>query len=157
MYTIWNEEYLGALTEKCVCQSLVMLCLVLYYVLIIQLVLLLKMIDMLKIFRIIALWEAVSTLILFFIAMPIKYILPNFIEVPEEIRMGTVRIAGSIHGFLVVLFVVLLLVCWREYRWKFSKVLTYFFVSLIPIVSFWVEIDLKKEIKALQSSTSHLQ
>lgn len=101
---------------------------------------------MLRIFRQIALWEAISTVFLFFVAMPIKYILPHFMEVPEEVRLGTVRIAGSIHGFLVVIFVVLLIMAWQTYNWKFKRVLTYLVVSLIPIVSFWIEKDLKKII-----------
>lgn len=102
--------------------------------------------NMLKIFRLVALWEAISTIILFFIAMPIKYVLPSFMEVPEDIRNGSVRIAGSIHGFLVVVFVILLIVCWQSFNWKISRVIKYFIASLIPIVSFWVEIDLKKLI-----------
>ncbi|MCI0920733.1 DUF3817 domain-containing protein [Sphingobacterium rhinopitheci] len=102
---------------------------------------------MLRIFRFIALLEAISTVILFFVAMPVKYILPRFMEVPEDIRLGTVRIAGSIHGFLVVVFVILLLMCWQSFNWKISRVLKYFVVSLIPIFSFWVEIDLKKVIE----------
>jgi len=93
---------------------------------------------MLRIFQQIALWEAISTVILFFVAMPLKYIG----GIPEA-----VQVAGSIHGFLVVVFVVLLILCWNEYKWPFSKVLKYFFVSLIPIVSFWVEKDVKKELK----------
>ncbi|WDF68106.1 DUF3817 domain-containing protein [Sphingobacterium oryzagri] len=92
---------------------------------------------MLRIFRQIALWEAISTVILFFIAMPLKY----FADVPEA-----VKVAGSIHGFLVVLFVILLIMCWNEYKWTLKRVATYFVVSLIPIVSFWVEHDLKKQI-----------
>ncbi|WP_140937462.1 DUF3817 domain-containing protein [Sphingobacterium lumbrici] len=98
---------------------------------------------MLRIFRQIALWEAISTVILFFVAMPLKY----FADVPEA-----VRIAGSIHGFLVVIFVILLLACWQMYHWKLSKVLIYFAVSLIPIVSFWVEKDLKKVIEGKKSN-----
>lgn len=94
---------------------------------------------MLRIFQQIALWEAVSTVILFFVAMPLKY----FADIPEA-----VRIAGSIHGFLVVLFVILLVMCWNEYKWSFSRVAKYFFLSLIPIVSFWVEKDLKKQMLA---------
>ena len=101
---------------------------------------------MLRIFRQVALWEAISTIILFFIAMPVKYLLPHFMEVPEDIRVGTVRIAGSIHGFLVVLFVILLVMCWSEFKWTFKRAAGYFFASLIPIVSFWVEKDLKKVI-----------
>lgn len=103
---------------------------------------------MLRIFRLVALWEAISTIILFFVAMPIKYVLPHFMDVPDDVRNGTVRIAGSIHGFLVVVFVILLIMCWQSYNWKFSRVVKYFIVSLIPIASFWVEIDLKKEINS---------
>ncbi|MFZ4863854.1 DUF3817 domain-containing protein [Sphingobacterium sp. Mn56C] len=103
---------------------------------------------MLRIFQQVALWEAISTLILFFIAMPVKYVLPYFMEVPDDIRNGAVRIAGSIHGFLVVIFVILLIVCWQSYQWTISRVIKYFVVSLIPVVSFWVEKDVKREIKA---------
>ncbi|GAA4517129.1 MULTISPECIES: DUF3817 domain-containing protein [Sphingobacterium] len=96
---------------------------------------------MLRIFRQIALWEAISTLILFFVAMPLKY----FADLPLA-----VRVAGSIHGFLVVVFVIMLLMCWKTYQWKISRVFKYFFLSLIPIVSFWVEKDLKKDILHLR-------
>ncbi|TYP98602.1 integral membrane protein [Sphingobacterium allocomposti] len=92
---------------------------------------------MLRIFRQIALWEAISTVVLFFIAMPLKYAA----GIPEA-----VKVAGSIHGFLVVLFVILLVMCWNEYKWSVGRVAKYFFLSLIPIVSFWVELDLKKQI-----------
>ncbi|MFD2968131.1 DUF3817 domain-containing protein [Sphingobacterium bambusae] len=92
---------------------------------------------MLRIFQQIALWEAISTVILFFVAMPLKYIA----KIPEA-----VKVAGSIHGFLVVLFVVMLIMCWSEYKWTLKRVATYFVLSLIPIVSFWVERDLKKQI-----------
>ncbi|MGJ1261497.1 DUF3817 domain-containing protein [Sphingobacterium spiritivorum] len=106
---------------------------------VIKLVLLLKFEDiiMLRLFRQIALWEAISTILLFFFAMPLKY----FADIPEA-----VRIAGSIHGFLVVIFVIMLIVCTVEYKWSVMKALKYFVVSLIPVASFWVELDLKKEI-----------
>jgi integral membrane protein len=92
---------------------------------------------MLRIFQQVALWEAISTVILFFVAMPLKYLA----DIPEA-----VRVAGSIHGFLVVIFVILLIMCWQTYNWKFSRVVKYFVLSLIPIVSFWVEQDVKKDI-----------
>ncbi|TDQ82805.1 DUF3817 domain-containing protein [Sphingobacterium yanglingense] len=111
---------------------------------------------MIRIFQQVALWEAISTIILFFIAMPIKYVLHHFMEVPDDVRNGAVRIAGSIHGFLVVLFVILLLACWQTYSWKFSRVVKYFVVSLIPIVSFWVERDVKKEIAAPKKAVNTL-
>src|SRR5690606_6338155 len=98
---------------------------------------------MLRIFQQVALWEAISTVLLFFVAMPLKY----FGGIPEA-----VLVAGSIHGFLVVLFVVLLIACWQTYNWKICRVVKYFFLSLIPIVSFWVEKDLKREITAQKAA-----
>ena len=98
---------------------------------------------MLRIFQQVALWEAISTVLLFFVAMPLKYIG----GIPEA-----VRVAGSIHGFLVVLFVVLLIACWQTYNWKIGRVVKYSFLSLIPIVSFWVEKDLKREITAQKAA-----
>lgn len=103
---------------------------------------------MLRIFKQIALWEAISTLILFLVAMPIKYVLPYFIQVPDEFREGAVRIAGSMHGFLVVVFVILLIMCWQTYNWSISRVIKYFVISLIPVFSFWVERDIKRELQA---------
>lgn len=111
---------------------------------------------MIRIFQQVALWEAISTIILFFVAMPIKYVLNHFMEVPDDIRNGAVRIAGSIHGFLVVLFVVLLIACWQSYNWKFSRVVKYFIVSLIPVVSFWVERDVKKDIASQKKTSASL-
>ncbi|CAM3788526.1 DUF3817 domain-containing protein [Sphingobacterium prati] len=93
---------------------------------------------MLRIFRQIALWEAISTICLFFIAMPLKY----FAGIPEA-----VKIAGSIHGFFVVIFVVMLIMSTVEYKWPILKAIKYFLASLIPILGFWVELDLKKEIE----------
>ena len=92
---------------------------------------------MLRIFQQVALWEAISTIILYFIAMPLKYIA----KIPEA-----VRVAGSIHGFLVIVFVLLLIMCWKTYKWKFSRVVKYFIYSLLPFLSFWVERDVKKEL-----------
>ena len=93
---------------------------------------------MLRIFRIVALWEAISTLCLFFIAMPMKYIF----KVPEA-----TKVAGSIHGGFVFVFVILLIMCTSEYKWPITKAIRLFLTSLVPIYGFKVELDLKKEIE----------
>lgn len=100
---------------------------------------------MLRIFQQVALWEAISTVFLFFVAMPLKY----FADVPEA-----VRIAGSIHGFLVIIFVVLLIMCWQSYNWTLGRVVKYLVLSVIPVVSFWIERDLKREIHKTKQQTS---
>ena len=51
--------------------------------------------------RQLAIIEGVSTLVLFFVAMPLKY----FADMPLA-----VTVAGSIHGFLFVALVIMLLV-----------------------------------------------
>jgi integral membrane protein len=59
----------------------------------------------LRMLRQLAIVEGVSTLVLFFIAMPLKY----FAGMPLA-----VRIAGSIHGFLFVALVLMLLLAIRK-------------------------------------------
>jgi integral membrane protein len=59
----------------------------------------------LKNLRLLAIIEGISTLVLFFIAMPLKY----FAGMPLA-----VRIVGSLHGFLFVALVVMLIVAIRK-------------------------------------------
>lgn len=72
-------------------------------------------------------------------------------DVPADIQQGAVRIAGSLHGGFVVIFVVMLIMCTIEYNWRFGKAIKYFLASLIPILGFWVEIDLKRQIEGQKS------
>ncbi|MBP3943079.1 DUF3817 domain-containing protein [Sphingobacteriaceae bacterium WQ 2009] len=91
---------------------------------------------MLRIFRQIALWEGISTVLLFCLAMPLKY----FADIPDA-----VKIAGSIHGFLFIIYVIALLICWSEYKWEMKRGLIYLAASFVPFMPFWVEKDLKKK------------
>jgi integral membrane protein len=62
-------------------------------------------VTFLRALRHLAIVEGVSTLVLFLVAMPLKY----FAGMPLA-----VRIAGSIHGFLFVALVVMLVVAIRK-------------------------------------------
>ena len=66
--------------------------------------------SQIRVFRMIALAEGISFLTLLFIAMPMKY----FIGMPE-----VVRVVGSIHGGLFVLYVGLLAMIHFRQRWSF--------------------------------------
>jgi integral membrane protein len=90
-------------------------------------------------FRLIALAEGISFLILLFIAMPLKYIWdqPLF-----------VRYFGSVHGLLFVLYILLLALCMIEYRWSIKKVLILGLISLIPFGAFYAD---KKYLRDEQS------
>jgi integral membrane protein len=90
-------------------------------------------------FRLVAIVEGISYLILLGIAMPLKY----FAELPEAVKY-----TGWIHGVLFVLYIALLLKVWIQYRWSFGKVVLAFIASLLPFGTFVLDSKLKKEQQA---------
>ncbi|MFB5946025.1 DUF3817 domain-containing protein [Albibacterium profundi] len=86
----------------------------------------------------IAFIEGVSTVILFFIAMPLKYL--------ADWPLG-VKYVGWAHGLLFIAYLILLVSCWYIYKWSFKRLVIFFIASLIPLAPFWVERKLKREIK----------
>jgi integral membrane protein len=68
--------------------------------------------------------------------MPLKYIG----NMPQA-----VRIAGSIHGFLFVLFMLALMIVWRKKSWSYDKVAFAFLASIIPFGTFYLDKKLRKE------------
>ncbi|HLO79708.1 MAG TPA: DUF3817 domain-containing protein, partial [Chitinophagaceae bacterium] len=80
--------------------------------------------------------EGISYLALLGIAMPLKYIG----DMPQA-----VRIAGSIHGFLFVLFMLALMIVWRKKSWSYDKVAFAFLASIIPFGTFYLDKKLRKE------------
>jgi integral membrane protein len=93
----------------------------------------------LKTFRIIALLEGVSFLVLLFIAMPLKYMMNQ--PVP-------VRITGMVHGILFIAFVFYLMLVKSELKWPTKKTLIAFAASLLPFGTFVLDAKvLKPELK----------
>jgi len=84
----------------------------------------------------IALAEGISFLTLLFIAMPMKY----FMGMPE-----VVRVVGSIHGGLFVLYVGLLAMLHFRQRWTFSFSLYALLASVIPFGTFMLDKQLRKK------------
>jgi integral membrane protein len=74
-------------------------------------------------FRVVALLEGASVLVLLFIAMPLKYI--------GGMPLAT-RVAGSVHGLLFVLFITALIRVSIEHRWPRRRSLTAFVASILP-------------------------
>ena len=80
--------------------------------------------------RSVALLEAFSYLTLLFVAMPLKY------------AMGmplAVRIAGSVHGGLFVVFCFALWRVLMTTHWPFSRTTLVFVASLLPFVPFFID------------------
>ena len=80
--------------------------------------------------RLFSLAEGVSYLVLLGIAMPLKY---------GANMPGAVRIVGSIHGALFVVFCVALLRAMLGARWPISRAALVFVASLVPFAAFWMD------------------
>lgn len=86
--------------------------------------------------RLIAFLEGMSFLGLLFIAMPVKYLLGQPLAV---------RIAGSVHGLLFLLFVSSLFRAAAEHEWPVRRSLVAFGASLVPFGTFVLDRALKRE------------
>ena len=96
--------------------------------------------SQIRAFRMTALAEGVSFLTLLCIAIPMKY----FMGMPE-----VVRVAGSIHGALFVLYVGLLAILHVRQRWSFMFSLYALIASVIPFGIFMLDKHLReKEVVA---------
>lgn len=92
-----------------------------------------------KVFRFVSLAEGVSWLLLFFVAMPLKY--------GAGWPLG-VQVMGRIHGGLFVLFIFTLTRAAIEAGWGIRQVTRAFFASLVPFGAFWLEKQLREEERA---------
>lgn len=88
-----------------------------------------------KTFRLIALLEGISFLILLFIAMPLKYMM----DMPLP-----VRIVGMAHGILFVAFILYLMLVHSQKNWSIQKTALAFLASLVPFGTFVLDAKVLK-------------
>ena len=96
--------------------------------------------KLLHIFRIIAIAEGISFLVLLLIAMPLKY----FFQFP-----AAVKYCGWIHGALFVAFIYFAFTVWTEFKKTGIWLLKAFAASVIPCGTFVFDKELRKEEKEL--------
>jgi integral membrane protein len=77
-------------------------------------------------------WEGISYLLLLFVAMPLKYIM----HYPEAVRW-----IGTLHGFLFVGFMVILVYCLLTKALSLKAVIRAFLLSLSPVGTFYFSFD----------------
>ena len=95
--------------------------------------------------RVVAFIEGCSYLLLLGVAMPLKY----FADLPLA-----VKIVGSIHGGLFILFCAALLQAMTVARWSISRAGLVFASSLVPFGTFLIDGRLKREDDALRLAAS---
>ena len=87
-------------------------------------------------FRLAALSEGWSYLVLLFVAMPLKY--------AAGLPMA-VRIVGSLHGLLFIVFLMALYRVVRDRNWPFRRAFRAFVCCLIPFGAFVFDRSLRRE------------
>ncbi|MBC2840184.1 DUF3817 domain-containing protein [Robiginitalea sp. SC105] len=85
---------------------------------------------MLQLFRILAIAEGISYLLLFALSMPLKY----WAGIGEPNKF-----IGYAHGFLFIGYLVLALVVWKEQGWGWKVLSGLLLASLLPFGTFYVE------------------
>ena len=83
-----------------------------------------------KVFKIISSLEAISFIVLLFIAMPVKYIW----DTPQ-----LVQIVGMAHGVLFILYIAFAVYAWRVLHWSVKKLFIAIICSVVPFGPFYVE------------------
>ena len=86
--------------------------------------------------RLIGFAEGISLLVLMGIAMPLKYLA----ESP-----GMVTIVGWIHGVLFVVFMIAVLIVYKQRKWRFKKIIIAFIAALLPFGTFVFDRQLRAE------------
>jgi integral membrane protein len=88
------------------------------------------MISLLNLFRIIALLEGISYLLLLFIAVPIKYLGDD----PQYVKL-----LGMPHGLLFIAYIILAFILGSKLKWKTTTLLYILAASVIPFGTFYVD------------------
>lgn len=96
--------------------------------------------SMLQLFRIVALIEGVTTIMLFLVAMPVKYWLDNPVLVPP---------VGMAHGVAWLTYLVAMLVCLPGARFGAGEWIRTFVAALFPFGTFLNDGFIKRKALAL--------
>lgn len=87
-------------------------------------------------FRVVSLLEGLSYLVLFGIAMPLKYAGGNTVVVPR---------VGMIHGVLFIAFCMTLFAVATNRDWPWRRSASAMTAALLPFGAFWLERRLRRE------------
>ena len=87
---------------------------------------------MLKIFKIVAILEGISYLVLFANMLLIK---PNYLDLYKTLLYPI----GMAHGVLFIAYVILAILLKYEQNWDWEKLGIILAASLLPFATFWVE------------------
>ncbi len=85
---------------------------------------------MLKAFKITAILEGISYLLLFGVGMPLKYL--------ADIKEPNIYI-GNAHGMLFIAYVILAVFVCQQQKWGVKRFAILFIASLLPFGTFYID------------------
>ena len=85
---------------------------------------------MLKLLKYTAILEGISLILLFSIAMPLKYVFDEPLAV---------EIVGMAHGILFIVYIILVFILGILRKWKFIIIVLSMLASVIPFGTFYAE------------------
>lgn len=88
-------------------------------------------------FRITAILEGISYLMLFALGMPLKYLA----EIPQPNKY-----IGYAHGFLFIAYVILAFIFWMQKKWGFKRLIILIVASLLPFATFYIDAKYLKSL-----------
>lgn len=100
---------------------------------------------LLRMFRVVALLEGVSYVLLLGVAMPLKY----WAGIPVA-----VRIVGSLHGALFVAYGICAGLLWLRGQWTLSRAAAAMGVSVVPLATFFFDRSIRAELAQLEQGGS---
>ncbi|WP_034045547.1 DUF3817 domain-containing protein [Wocania ichthyoenteri] len=96
------------------------------------------MFSFINVFRIVALFEGVSYILLLFIATPIKYLADD----PQYVKL-----LGMPHGILFIAYIALAFVFKKDFSWNTKQFTLVLLASIIPFGTFYVDRNYLKHSK----------
>ena len=89
--------------------------------------------DLLTRFRVMAIVAGIMSLLLWFVYMPVKYILND-----ESLHQATIWIP-IVHGYLYPIYVLFAIQLSVAKRWKTLNILGLILAGTLPVASIWAE------------------
>lgn len=88
------------------------------------------MLNFFNVFRLVALLEGISYIILLFIASPIKWLAGD----PQYVKL-----LGMPHGLLFIAYMVLAFTLRKDFNWNQKEFISVLLASIIPFGTFYVD------------------
>jgi integral membrane protein len=93
--------------------------------------------NTLKAYRVLA-WIVGTLIIILYVAVALKYLTTDGTDI-QKFGSDVTSVVGLAHGWLYMVYLVLVAVLARNTRWSIPFTITTLLVGLVPFATFWAE------------------